>query len=127
MAWTASVKSVDKQPSVILVTIEYSDGTNTVEETHKLYGQPDVDWLKRTAGLKIARLEGLAGTSVPTGPVGSWTDPTDPQYIAFLNALQKLERIKLLVDTKVLQETDQRVVDFIVFLRSKVDDYWDKL
>lgn len=72
MAWTASVKSVNKQPSLILVEVEYTDGVTTLAETYKLYGPPDADWLKRTAAQKIIVLEGLAGTTIPTGVVESW-------------------------------------------------------
>jgi len=127
MAWTAIVKSVEKQPSVIFVTVEYTDGDRRIEETYKLYAPPDGDWLKRTTTQRIAQLEGLAETTIPLGAVDKWQDPTDPQHQAFVAALRKLERIKLLIDMKILQETDQRVIDFISGLRDKVGLYWDKL
>jgi len=127
--WTASVKNVDKQPNVIYVTIEFTDGTNSFAETYKLYAKPEDpdEWLRRTAQQKINQLDGLVDTTIPEGNIGSWTDPTDPELTALQRALRKLERIKLLVETKVIQETDQRVIDFITLLRSKVDDYWDEL
>jgi len=127
--WIASVTNVTRQPEVILVEITYTNDTDSIKETHKLYnkpGNPD-EWLRKTAQGKLDRLNALDTTDIPTGPIGPWTDPADPELTAFERALRKLGRIKLLVDTKVLLETDARIAAFIQNLRSKVDDYWDEL
>jgi hypothetical protein len=127
MAWTASVAAVDKTPSVIFVTVRYSDGSSFFDEIHKLYAAPDADWLKRTAAKRIGQLAGLESATIPSGTIGPWADPTDPEISKLSDALRQLERIKLLIDCSVITKADQRVVDFIALLKTKVDAYWDKL
>jgi len=127
--WIASVTNVTRQPEVILVEITYTNDTDSIKETHKLYNKPEDpdEWLRKTAQNKLDRLNALDMTDIPIGSINPWIDPTDLGLTAFERALRKLGRIKLLVDTKVLLETDARIAAFIQNLRSKVDDYWDEL
>ncbi len=126
MAWTANVTNVTKQIDVLLVTIQYTDGVKTHEEIHKLYNEPDAEWLERTADGTLKKLSALENTTIPTGTI---TNPTAPDLdkVTFIQNVRKLSRVMLLVDAGVLLLTDTDVVTLTTSIKNNINKYWNIL
>lgn len=126
MAWTGRVVSVEKVlGGEVRVTIQYTDGVSTVDETYRHWGQPPSEWVEQTVAQKITMLEGATATTIPVGAV-SLPTPPDAEKVAWLKALRKAERVGRLVEMGVVLPTTQSWTDLIAVVRAGIVTYWDE-
>jgi hypothetical protein len=71
MPYTASVASTAFDRGQLVVTIAYSDGHQTVQETMTTRGPQDTNWIQKEVARRIAELDGLEtfSASIKEGPV----------------------------------------------------------
>ena len=127
MVWTGEVTKKEIVKDCLTVTVRYSDGTRSFDETYKDYSCADPEWIKKTVKQKIAHLESIDSgiDAIDLGPV------PEPSPVVvdeeFNRALRKLNLITQLVSLGALTKNDQKVVDYVLSLREKVLANWDKI
>lgn len=126
MAWTASIVNVEKQPGVILVTVRYTDGTKTIDETYKSFGTPGIDWIPNTAKDKIINLNGVEAAAVAVGTIPE-PSPVDPGLQIFYQKLRKLDVITKLIAIGAIAANDAKVTAFVNGLKTDLGAYWSQI
>ena len=126
MAWSASVISKTMENGVVLVTIEYGDGTKTFRETYR-HSTPGATWIPDTVRTRMAQLEVASAFSIDTGPITP-SDPTtvDPNIQLFRSRCRALEAIKVLIDMGALQSDNAKVVALVNWIKTNAG-YMDYL
>jgi hypothetical protein len=114
--WTANIIQKYKQLSQILVTIEYTDGTNTFTEQRSSNGGfSSLEELKKAVAKRIDNLnaQDALDATLEIGEVGTPEEPivivdTDKQI--FLDNCQKLAQMKQAISLGLIKEDDAEYV-----------------
>jgi hypothetical protein len=129
MSWTATVSQVVKKDGAVLVTIDYSDGTNTVTETYRNYGVPAAQWVEKTVAVKIAQLEGMDATIIPTGAVSPVIE-TPPEQTAegqWFGKFRRLERLLPLVTAGIIPADNAKWLALVNDVKAGLAAYFDNV
>lgn len=117
-------KSFNKNTSQIVLVVEFSDGTNTVNETLRFGADIPFEQIKRNLKLRARLLEEgeTNSQSVTIGQVDLASIVDDPRTAAevaaeeWLVAFRRLEKVQQLIDLGVLTGNETSVTS----LRNKV-------
>jgi ABC-type enterochelin transport system substrate-binding protein len=126
MSWTAEIMSKTWQDGVLIVDFKYSDGARTVTEKHKVSGLVPAEWAQKTAAARVSALDAVDKLTVNTGTVSPPT-PDDSGLAEFRQDLRRLDIISKLVQMKVVDATDTRVVNFVNKLKGELVTYWSNI
>jgi hypothetical protein len=87
MAWTGEVTNVEKKiengTPMALVTFRFTDGTRTVDITHRLTNEPPEQWAERTKAAHVKQFEAIDAAAISTGAVA---DPVEDTSLKQLQA-----------------------------------------
>ena len=126
MAWTAEVTGKHIVDNVYHVTVQYTDGANTVSETYKAR-QPSAAWIPDTVANRIPQLEAFYSFDVSIGPVTPTPDTTDPNLSVFMNRVRLLPSIQVMIDLGVIQADNAKVVQLVNWIKANFNTYFDQM
>ena len=130
MAWTANVLKKDVVSGVLLVTVRYTEGERTLDETYRNHGYPAEDWIEKTAKSKIIQLEGadIGVSAIASGAVAEpKTELVDPNIALFRSRCRVLETVKVMIDLGAIESTNTKVVELVKWIKDNAGAYFDKL
>ena len=109
MAWTATVINKAFNNGIYTVTVRYTDGTKTVDETYRTT-VPIADWIPRQVALRLPQLEIAGAFDISEAPVTPYTPPAvDPNIELFRERCRILETVKILIDLGAVQVDNSKV------------------
>lgn len=119
-----TAKSFDKDQNQILLTVDFSDGTNTVTRQMRFGGDFTFDAIKRNLKLVASMLDAGATNvaTISTGEIDLTTvsnETRTAQEIAaadWLRNFERLQKVQVLVDLGILTGNETAVVN----LRNKL-------
>jgi len=127
MAWTATVINKEFVNGFYSITVQYTDGTNVVNETYKAQ-VPKLTWLQGQVGSRISQLEVAGRFDISLGTI---TLPvpiaSDPNISLFGQRIKILEVAKLLIDMGVIQATNPKVVALANWIKNNFDTYIEQV
>lgn len=126
MAWTASITGTNWQNGILYVDFRYTDGTRVITETHRVGGVVSSEWAQKTADARVKALDAVDALTINTGSVPAPT-PEDAALAEFRQDLRRLDIVYKLVQMKVVEATDSRVVGFVNKLKTSVVTYWNSI
>lgn len=112
MSWTAEIKNIVKQGGEVHITVELSNGVETVGKTFKLATTQNLKNLVRSEISRISSLYEFA-ESVTNGNIDLTPEPEpvvvpeqpNPEKEAFLDALNKFRDGQKLFDSGIITST----------------------
>ena len=121
---TITSKSFDRAKRQVILTVDFSDGTNTVTETLPFGADVSINDILRNLKLRASLLDEVETkeAAVPTGVIDLSTVPEDDQTAAekaasdWLRNFERLQKVQLLIDLQVLTGNETAVQN----LRTKV-------
>jgi len=126
MAWTAEITGTSWQDGILYVDFRYTDGTRVVTERHKVGGIVPAEWAQKTADARVKALDAVDALTINTGTVPAPT-PDEAGLIEFRQNLRRLDIVYKLVQMKVVEATDTRVVNFVNKLKAALPTYWNSI
>ena len=126
MAWTAEITGTSWQDGILYVDFRYTDGTRVLTERHRVGGIVPAEWAQKTADAKVKALDAVDALTINTGTVPAPT-PDDAGLIEFRQDLRRLDIVYKLVQMKVVEATDTRVVNFVNKLKAALPTYWNRI
>ena len=126
MAWSASITGTSWQSGILYVDFRYTDGTRVLTERHRVGGIVPAEWAQKTADAKVKALDAVDALVINTGAVPSPT-PDDAGLAGFRQDLRRLDIVYKLVQMKVVEATDTRVVNFVNKLKAALPTYWNSI
>lgn len=126
MAWTAEITGTSWQSGILYVNFRYTDGARVLTETHKVGGTVPEEWAQKTADARVKALEAVDALTINTGTVPAPT-PDEAGLIEFRQNLRRLDIVYKLVQMKVVEATDTRVVNFVNKLKAALPTYWNSI
>ena len=116
MPWSANVTDANLSQGVMIVTVQYTDGSEIITESYKSSGVPKVDWIGKTVFKKIEALDALDDYIVPVGPVTP-VDPSLPAERILWNERHSLIRtLDILIDRGIVDPQDTDVQSLKTYL-----------
>lgn len=128
MPFTATVINKDIVDAVYLITVEYTDGVNTVTDTYRNQNPMSIEWLQDVVRDRIAVLDNLYSFDVPLGAITpSDPDDTDPNIALFRRRCRILETVKVMIDLGAIQADNAKVLTLINWITTNAPTYFDYL
>lgn len=109
--FTATTTKKDFRQGVFQVTVDFTDGTETITEAFNVTSEDD---LNRKIESKLSTLNGLK-TLATDLVLGEWEKPTEiiKEQTPLELTTQKLHELKNKINLGVLKETDQEFIDAV--------------
>lgn len=126
MAWSASITGTSWQDGILYVDFRYTDGTRVLTERHRVGGIVPAEWAQKTADARVKALDAVDALTINTGAVPAPT-PDDAGLAEFKQNLRRLDVVYKLVQMKVIEATDTRVVNFVNKLKAALPTYWNNI
>ena len=113
MTWNASVTNKQLSDGILAISVQYSDGKRTVNETCKSSSASDSDWLATTITRRLEELDNLdkADVAIALGSIIPKSVVIDNDMAAYNSSLRQLENVYRLVPVGVLQQDDKKIID----------------
>ena len=126
MAWTATITKKEWVDGILYVDFSYTDGTRTITERHRVGGVVPDEWAQLTAKARCDALNAVDAIDIKTGAVSA-PKTVDSGLADFKQSLRKLDVIYKLVQMKVIDAADAKVVAFVNNLKTALGTYWDSI
>lgn len=120
MAWTASVVGSEKTGGSVHVTVSYTDGQETFEETYRS-SNPTADWIPTTVFSRIAMLDTLDAYDIPNGPVTPVNPDPDPKVKQFQQRVFIMGLVESMVNLGYVPASNPRVQALGNWLLNNID------
>ena len=127
MTWSASVIHSEKIDGFVNVTVQYTEGVNTVIEVYKSF-KPDIDWIPKTVRDKIERLDAVSLYTIADGSV----TPADLTVIdidkdLFRRRCHLLLVVKTMVDLGIVSADNEKLLALVNWIKNNFNEYFDTL
>lgn len=124
--WSCEVVSTRKDDTgVVYATLRFTHTEGkTFQEEYRNVGEPDPEWIPRTAKARILQLNGADSAVIAVGPVA---EPKADFFAEYRMKYQKAKTLKVLIDLGALTADDKRYVDLVAYLRDNLDSVIDKM
>lgn len=127
MAWNASVTKKQVLDGVYHVTVRYTDGVESIDETYRSVA-PTSTWIPDTVRDRIALLDKLSSFSITEGAVTPSAEKTvDTNEELFRRRCRLLETVKIMIDMGAVQADNAKVVALVNWVKNNAAAYFDSL
>jgi hypothetical protein len=128
MAWTATVTGKNLINGISHVSVEYTDGQDTVSEVYKA-NAPSASWIPDTVRDKITQLETASGFDIALGGVtpSDPEPPVDPNLTLFRSRCRLLEIVQVMIELGAVPPDHAKVTALINWIANNVSNHFDEL
>lgn len=128
MTWIARVTNKGFSSGTVNVTVEYTDGVDTILETYRTV-MPDVNWIPEKVRDRLYTLETSSTFDISIDVIepAPTTPAQDPNIQLFRHRCRLLEIAKVMIDLDIVQPTHPKVIALGDWISNNINEYFDTL
>ena len=123
MAWSGTVTNKSDSNGVYSVTVEYTNGTDTIFETYSSKS-PHSTWIPDTVRNRIAQLDTMSSYDIAIGMVTPSDPPSvDANIALFARRFGLLPMVQSLIDLGIVSSDHAKIVAYKNWIAENLNDY----